>query len=421
MLSNTTQASNFAEILIKDKPIEQYALKDPFGELLLGKIAKKNAWGRQNLFPVCMSNSFEFQLHSPTYPAFQVDSGSSVDRLARVTPVSQTSRLKFDGFLLERLRNQTGKAYFASEQDFKNRFQEKLKAILERQLMGTRTGAVAFVSNSGSSTTVYLYGLDGTLIPENHVLWGHMDPNTKWTIITAATGEVLAEGVTLSAINTTLASATCSQSVNCSGAIGTYALRPYAAVSGATVLVTQMDGLLDVISSAAAYLADQDGNPLSSATNHNWKSLITNFSGADLTPSVAARLVSNCWGDKKGLVFVADPMVLAKAMDNAAAKFTFTRDYDDKLNYWRIFIHTGSDYVQIWGSEWRRNTGYIEGVNTEYLGMLGTILEPKFLRPDLQLLEDSYYYIQDMELSGQFFTTYRHAHTRGTGLAKASY
>ncbi len=428
MFDNTYQADIFKEVLLKDKPVEQYFLNSPFAEMLLGKVAKKKAWGRSNLFPVCMQNNIEFQYFSSTYPNFQVDAGSSTDKLGKATPVSQTARLKFDGFLLERLRDQTGENYMVAESEFKNRFTEKLSAVIGRQLLGKKDGRLAYIYNTGAGTTAYFYGMDATtLVPENHILWAHMagsttqDLATRYDIVNATTGVYAYDGVTFSAIDPTTGSATVSESVDLSAALGTYIVRPQAEVSSATITATQFDGIQDVISSTAAYLTDQNDAALSSATYHNWRSLITAFGGADLTPSVAQRLVSNCWGDKSGLAFVVDPMVLSKAMDNAMAHKWWETVPDEKLNYMRTYINTGGNFVQVMGSEWRMNTGWVEAINTKYINMFGTILEPKFLRPSLQLLEDNYYFIQDMNLTSQLYTPFRHAHTRGTGLAKSAY
>ena len=136
LLNNSINSKSFKEVLLESKPVEQFFTKDPLGEMLFGKITKKKAWGRTNLVPVKMSDSYELQFFSESYPNFQSNGVTRIDKLANITPVSQTARLRFSEFMMTRLLNGTAQDYIISKQEIIEDFQKQIANVMIRQLLG---------------------------------------------------------------------------------------------------------------------------------------------------------------------------------------------------------------------------------------------------------------------------------------------
>jgi hypothetical protein len=419
-ITNALNSKTFNEVLLKSKPVEQWMSEDGgVGQAVFGKVTKRKAWGRTNLVPVKMSDSYEFKLFSETYNTFATGGGRS-DKLMNVTPISQTARIRISGFLMTRLLNSSGSDYILNKQDIVNDFKRQLKNIMIRQFMSSKTGVLCYINN-GTSTTQYLYGLNGALLPSNHILWGMLSTSKTWDIVNASTGAVLDNDWAMSSIDPSTSSVV-GTSVATGATVTTYGLRPHSDTGSDTVAQVNLSGRLDIISDTAAYGVDDSAASLTSATDHNWRSEVKDFGGVTLDEEVMEYLVASCWGDKSSLVAVADPMVIAKAFKDMSAKKTFNRPSDPAvLGFTNLVYANGGREIPIVSSDWMRGSQQIDLINTDHVNYMGTLLEPTFARPDFQLLEDSYDWINDIVLHGEIYTDMRHAHARGTTLAKSSY
>ena len=422
-LTNALNSKTFNSILLESKPIEQFMTADRgVGQAIFSNVVKKKHYGRENLVPIYLSNSYEFQLISETYPNFQTGGGRT-DKLMNVTPISQTSRVRFSGALMDRLMNASGSDYVLGKQAIIADFNKQIKNIMTRQFMHKKDGFLCWINGGNTSTTTqYLYGLNGAIIPANHLLWSTIDANKKYDIVLQSTGAVLATGVTLSSITRSTAGITVSEAVNTGATVAAYMLRPYSPSTVTAVTATQFAGRLDFLTSDAAYGVDESGSDLTSATDQNWRSEVKDFGGATLDEEVMEYLVSSCWGEKESLVCVADPLVIAKAFKSMSANKTFSKPMDSAvMGFTNLVYANGGREIPIVSSDWMRGSQQIDLINTDNLGFMGTMLEPKFLRPDFQLLEDTDDWINDIKITGNIYTNMRQAHARGTGLAKSSY
>ena len=431
LLNNSINSKSFKEVLLESKPVEQFFTKDPLGEMLFGKITKKKAWGRTNLVPVKMSDSYELQFFSESYPNFQSNGVTRIDKLANITPVSQTARLRFSEFMMTRLLNGTAQDYIISKQEIIEDFQKQIANVMIRQLLGKKDGRVCYIGGGGTSATQYLYGWDGNLLPQNHILWSNI--STKglanvggklWDIKLASDGTTIlgTNGQSIATVTPSTGTVIMTDSNAYGTGTTTYVLCPYSpGSSGSATAYSQFDGIQDWISSAAAYLTDEAGSNLTSATDANWSTIVKAFSGNVLDEEVMEYLLANCWGDQSGIVSVLDPMVLSKTVKDMASRKFIVNGEPGELGYIKTYYVNGDTTVQLMTSKWYRGSGWCDLVNPNYLGYMGTVLEPRFARPEFQLLEDTAEWINDLVMHGQFYTKFRHAHTRGTGLAKSSY
>ncbi len=421
MHNETNMSTLFTTQYLERKPVEQVVLKDEVAEALIGKIVRNKSWGKSNLVSLQLGDSYEWEGMNASNLEFQTNQSNRMDIEADITPRIMTSRFWITGPERERLETLPADQYKESLADIFERFDGRLKASVTRMLLGSENGMLAYAYNASSSATVTLYGLDGVQLAEEHIIWKHLKVGKGLDACITSTGAPVTSGSNNKIVSIAPASGTVTltTAIDLSGGGGDltyYMLRPYSKFGTSTAV--QPAGILTMISNAASYLADTSGTAIANTTAgyEEWRTIQKAFTGSDLAGWIIDQLFECCNGTPD--VILTDPGVLAKARENAATARYFINVPDTTLGFVKT-IYTGpSKTGQVVSSGYCRGWGRIYLINTAMLGMVGTLTEPKWLRPQMKLDDDQYYYFNDMNFTVQAYTKKRNAHAIGTGLTK---
>jgi len=402
--------------LLESRAAEQYFTGgDEAASKVFGNIVKTKEWGRTGEVQLDMGNSHGIEPISTTYDGY-AEAGEAAGVRANITPVSQTSRISFGGLELETLREATGKSYLESEAMIISKYRRQIQEFQDSSLWGYNDGRLCYAWNAASSTTIYLYGLDGVaLLPEMHpdmdILTG---PSRKFDIVaTAAPGTSKLAGGTLSTFSFSAGTCVASSAVDLSGAVGTYMIRLYNPKTALTAV--RNDGLLNILVNAGSYLTDVDAAAITTVRYANWRSAYKSAGGAVLDADIAEYLLSSCVGDRKNKVLLADPKVLIKAMNGVEGLKKFNVDNSDSakaanFGFSKVNMVLGSNVIEVVNVPRWRGTKFLACVDKSALKMTGTMIEPKFDRPSFQLLFTNKQWINDLGITSQLYTNCLRAH-----------